>query len=83
MVKNGTVPQFISQTGDEKETQLGRIIHERTNKRNRTWEERGRDVVDEANQLKAEEAAREQALKSMWKSKDQELDQIFDRLSTI
>lgn len=82
-IEHNETPQFVSQTGNEQDTILGRIIHKRTHRPNRTWDQRGTDALEEANQHKAEEAKRQQDLGKMWKSKDQELENIFDRLSDI
>ncbi len=81
MVKNGTVPQFVSQTGNATETEIGRIVHERTNRPNRTWDERGQDAVEDAKQLEAEEEARQVANEKKWKTKEQEYENILDSLS--
>lgn len=84
IVKNGTVPQYVSPLGHDIEgTRVGRLIHEKTNRPNRTWDQRGQDTIEEANQLEAEDEKRQRDRQKGWKSREEEMEKIADRLSIL
>lgn len=83
IVEMGRVPEYTSPTGNAEETRIGREIHRRTYGPNPSWDKRGEEALADHKKLIAEDKSRQEELKKGWKSKEQEMDEISERLSTI
>ncbi|HSV95124.1 MAG TPA: hypothetical protein VLH94_04115 [Spirochaetia bacterium] len=83
MIENDRVPQYTSPTGNQKETILGRVIHARTYGPNPSWDARGLETKAYGEELEKIDADRQAELNKRWKTKEDEMAGIIDRLSSI